>query len=241
MSGYGTDQQLLYYQHRGFSYSPGLVILLFHPNDVENNSNKVQYWYNKPRFRLVDGTPTLEAHPVPEPRLEQRVTKSLAGRTFFFARLYRAGWILANRARILAARLRTRFQGGRAESGASDLAGSDNDDLQLTGRLILTLHSEVGRQGAALVVVSVPTEDARLREYLKTTLEPQGIPYLPLDDAFAATSAAVTFEHDGHWNTSGHRVAAAAIERFLIERGILGGALATGAELDAEPQSKPSP
>lgn len=201
------------------------MLLLFHPNDVDNN-HRIQYWHSKPFFRLVGGTPLLAGYPVPEATLEQRVTKTLVSRTYSFARLYRAAWILAARARILAGRARSLVRGGGVGSVSSDPRDKGNDDLKLTGSLLLAFYSEVERRGAKLVVVSVPTEEARIREFLKSTLEPHGIPYLALDEAFAASAQSVRFEQDRHWNAMGHRVAAAVIERLLLEMGILGGALA---------------
>ena len=48
----------------------------------------------------------------------------------------------------------------------------------------------------------------------------QDIPYLPLDAQFGSTTAQVTFPVDGHWNVEGHRVAACAIDTFLLKLGV---------------------
>src|SRR4030095_12115366 len=37
VSGYSTDQELLYLQHQGMVFAPDVVLLLFHPNDFEGN------------------------------------------------------------------------------------------------------------------------------------------------------------------------------------------------------------
>ncbi len=54
VSGYGTDQQLLFLRERGLEYQPDVVLLLFSKNDFQNNISKEQYWYYKPIFVLKE-------------------------------------------------------------------------------------------------------------------------------------------------------------------------------------------
>ena len=69
MSGYSTDQELLYYQYEGKKYCPDLTILMFHENDVWLNTQSVvpgDFPYNKPLFILKDGELELTNIPVPK-------------------------------------------------------------------------------------------------------------------------------------------------------------------------------
>jgi len=69
MSGYSTDQELLFYQFEGKKYCPDLTILMFHENDVWLNTQGVvpgDFPYNKPLFILEDGELRLTNVPVPE-------------------------------------------------------------------------------------------------------------------------------------------------------------------------------
>src|SRR5947207_3890326 len=69
VSGYGTDQELLWFRSEGVRYRPDLVIILMCGNDDdENNSDLVYNVYHKPRFRQTgNGGLSLTGIPVPEP------------------------------------------------------------------------------------------------------------------------------------------------------------------------------
>ncbi len=66
VSGWGTDQQLLYLEQEGFSYQPDVVVLAFFVfNDPANNASPFQYGLHKPVLREGDLAP--RNVPVPPP------------------------------------------------------------------------------------------------------------------------------------------------------------------------------
>ncbi len=66
VSGWGTDQELLYLESEGLRYSPDLVVLAFFLyNDPDNIRHSVQYGLQKPLF--ADTNLTLVNVPVPKP------------------------------------------------------------------------------------------------------------------------------------------------------------------------------
>lgn len=66
VSGWGTDQQLLFLREEGWKYEPDVVVVAFFiGNDIDNNMAVNQYHLNKPVF--VDSQLTLENTPVPKP------------------------------------------------------------------------------------------------------------------------------------------------------------------------------
>ncbi|MDQ7782809.1 MAG: SGNH/GDSL hydrolase family protein [Desulfomonilaceae bacterium] len=76
--GYGTDQELLFYQSEGYKYDPDLVIVMFYENDViDNVTRRENYGKFKPLFRIRDNRPVLEERPVPE-ESRSRVPESSA-------------------------------------------------------------------------------------------------------------------------------------------------------------------
>ncbi len=205
VSGYGTDQQFLYLKDRGLQYQPDVVLLLFGPNDVENNQSIEEYIHNKARFELVEGELVLTNYPVPKPYLRQRIALYFVTETYFLARLYHLSNFIENQ-----------FRAGEASANNDDLRA----DYELTRALLLALNDLTEQNGAQLIVVSSPMGQ-RLRDLLNTTLQPAGVPYLPLDETFSKIpESAITFEHDTHWNPTGHKIAAAAIEEFLLEVGV---------------------
>lgn len=213
VSGYGTDQELLYYKHRGSKYQPDVVLVLFHPNDVRNVNRSTMYWHNKPKFELVNGALQLTGHPVPKPSIKQRLDRFFLGNTYFLSRLYRplksTYWSFK------------RLLRGNKGGGDSNVAHPH----ALTGALFQELQKATKENGSHLVVVSCPGEEEQGGEeaiqYLTDVLSTAGIPYLSLDQAFEGKGKATRFEHDRHWNVAGHRLAAEAIDSFLTEAGIL--------------------
>lgn len=68
VAGWGTDQELLFFQNEGKKYSPDLTILMFYQNDLSyNNEPKDWGMYYKPLFKQVGGELVLTNVPVPRP------------------------------------------------------------------------------------------------------------------------------------------------------------------------------
>jgi lysophospholipase L1-like esterase len=66
VSGYGTDQELLYYTEEGYRYDHDLVVLLFYVNDVSELSSSISYRYPKPFFTPDADPLTVINVPVPK-------------------------------------------------------------------------------------------------------------------------------------------------------------------------------
>jgi hypothetical protein len=205
VSGYGTDQDLLYMRTAGVAFRPDVVLLLFHENDLENNARSEEYWYSKPYFTLGD---TLSLHnvPVPTPSLRQRCNRFFYGRTYLLGRVYAALGRLTHEAR-------------RPSWSQSAVSSGPGESEALTGALIERLDRECAGHGARLVVVAVPGAPPVTR-WLSGVCAALSIPFFSLDAAFSEADTALTFEHDGHWTREGHRVAAWAIAAFLEESGV---------------------
>ncbi len=68
VSGYSTDQELLFFQEEGKKYKPELTILMFCENDITYNNQPKDWGMNyKPLFKLKDGQLVLTNVPVPMP------------------------------------------------------------------------------------------------------------------------------------------------------------------------------
>jgi len=66
--GYGHDQMLLYLEEEGVRYHPDLVVLGFHPFDMERNILSFRD-FAKPRFEVTGGQLVLTNTPVPTPEV----------------------------------------------------------------------------------------------------------------------------------------------------------------------------
>ncbi len=72
VTGYGTDQQLLWLAEEGIRYSPDVVVVSFFGNDLDEISFSVYYGYPKPYFVLENNKPALRNIPVPDTRETRR-------------------------------------------------------------------------------------------------------------------------------------------------------------------------
>jgi hypothetical protein len=123
----------------------------------------------------------------------------------------------------------------------------------LTRHLVLELAREVRADGAKFVVVTIPSrvqvitplrevaallyagdpavkaflaEQSRPQKRFRTLAKKSGIPTLDLAPAVddSTNGAVYYYPSVAHWNEEGHRVAARAIERFLLESRLLAAA-----------------
>jgi hypothetical protein len=220
VSGYGTDQEYLYYRDRGHLHGAELVMLLFSGNDVANSAAPVQYWHNKPMFVLEDDRLVIANVPVPPPTIGQDVANWIARNTYFLrmASQVGAGWLAAQRAPDPPAQLSAAAAAKDPHAANARLAALSSDEQRVVG-LLIALADEVQRHGARLVVIQPPGDvplfdDPRLAD--------AGIVVLPLTGVFDAASERAVFEHDPHWTAEGHRLVAEFVEEFMIEHGLFG-------------------
>ena len=204
VSGYGTDQHLLYLERRGARFAPDVVLLLFDNSDFENNSSRVQYWHHKPFFALDGDRIRLKNQPVPRPTLKQRLDRFFVGKTYLLSRLYK---------QTLRRPLEWGQPDDRVDRGSY---GSIEYKELMAERLLDEMHARCRALEARFVLVSGPMLPVA-RELLQAWSQRTGVPYLALDASMAAASPMLPLEfpHDPHWSPAGHAVVAGAIEEFL--------------------------
>lgn len=222
VSGYGTDQQLLFLERRGLDFRPDVVVLQLHPNDVEDAASERRYGYPKPSFQL-DPEARLTLHGVPVPRLSWawRVQRRLGQSSYLFNRLRALEPLFEPRAASVPVGAAGFMMGA---AGAAPGAGERVDagpDLALTHALLRRMASDCREDGIRFFVVSTPSP-RELTDALARMLAGLGVPYRSLDGALRRRPREeVKFPHDPHWNARGHHIAADAVEEFLVEQSVL--------------------
>jgi hypothetical protein len=197
VSGYGTDQQLLYLREAGAEYRPDVVLLLFYLNDFTNNRASAQYYTNKPYFLSSDsGGLDLRNVPVPPPSVSQRLARWIGG-TYVWGRALQGATGVLQRI--------------RADGTASPA------EPTVTLRLLREVDRTTRELGARFALVSVPMRDDARKDALRREAAESGFSFLSLDSAFAAAGTGLTFPENGHWTAHGHAVAADAMEGLLLE------------------------
>ena len=163
VSGYGTAQELLTFQHRAAAYSPDVTVLAFYAgNDVRNNSKELEPFKLRPFFNIQDGHLVLDSSFLSDREYLSLKSDFDKKKILFDLRTFQ-----------LLRKLRSalgRRDGGQAspEHDAAIEAGLDGnvflppttkpwkDAWQITERLIAAIRDEVVARGGRFVVVLLP-------------------------------------------------------------------------------------
>jgi len=217
VSGYGTDQELLFYRRLGTRFEVDDVVLVFTPyNDVSNNLASRQYDHEKPYFTLQSGQLSLhDGHVIDwvwrdwaeDVRVSSRILNLIDSA------------LLQIRNRVLQT---TASMAGVAEARddvrrPGDVTARDREGVELTRALIRTLRDEARAHGADFWVVFVPykphiladaPENHPLVPLLAAALSADGIRYYePYPFFLAASRAGQSLFNplDNHFSAAGHR------------------------------------
>jgi hypothetical protein len=212
----GTANQLALFEKEGHRYAPDIVVECFCPaND---------FWDN-----VISGLYTLEngelvKHPAPYtgPRRIQKFVNLIPGYTTFFAKSH-----LLNLIKYRIAALHT----NRLVSNASKPSGGRKTGetlYELTIRLTAALDAACRRRNSRLVMMIIPPPEAGELPVWTAGLiahcGDSGIPCLDLEPGFRAFSERriqTAFPIDGHWNATGHELAAQTLYDFLVAGSLL--------------------
>lgn len=96
--GYGTVQELLFFQKEGKKYRPDLTLLMFYDNDIWDNTQPTgREGILRPFYKLVDNRPTLMNFPTPPPySLNKRALNANRQRKNTTALTKVKGWLTAH-------------------------------------------------------------------------------------------------------------------------------------------------
>lgn len=237
VGGYGTGQQLLTWRHVASSFKPGLVILAIYPgNDFTDNEPTPRK--DRPVFRLGDDG-QLDLDNGFRQHAATRWRLSPLGQFVESA-------INHNRLLQLLNEVKNRFAAQSTaarpslSSAPSPSPTASEDAWLITDALIGQLNREVSAQGARLLVVSTsspeqvwprphqrPSDPFAQERRLETLLAARRIPYLALgpilqrqvdEQGLILHGFVGQAPGEGHWNRTGHRLAAAAIEPWLCRQ-----------------------
>jgi hypothetical protein len=205
VSGYSTDQEYLYLKDRGWAFRPDVVLLLMYENDFLGNVESLHTGYFKPCFVVNEGRLELTNVPVPTQNWRQRLEIVILGKTYLFQKMYLGGRTFLAQ---IAARWAPNSEGGFRQR-----------QLQITPRLLQALNELCRDKQSTLVIASFGL-DPEQTDCVKAVCASQTIPLLLLDPALTAGRESITFPNNPHWNATGHRLAADALDAFLRQQGI---------------------
>jgi hypothetical protein len=211
VSGYSTDQELLWYREEGVKYDVDLVILVLTGNDIGDVYRPlVSNIYYKPRFLLEDGGLTLVGYPVPQPsglgRFVYQLSQQSALAYLSIQRYFD---------------LRTMLAAGREST-----AHASGVPFALTIALLDEIQASAHSHGARLLIVATnhwwnsPSQSTY--SDLVTALSGHGFPVLDVEATLGFDRESMLIPDDGHWNKAGHAFVAAQIGDTIMAQELLG-------------------
>jgi lysophospholipase L1-like esterase len=219
VSGYSTDQELLWYGNEGVKYETDLVILVLAGNDVgDNDRDIVSTIYYKPRFELEDGQLVLIGTPVPQTGPWGRFVYSLTQRSAL-------GYFLVQRYFDLVAL----YHNSRVSPDRTELPGSgvnaEADTFRLTIALLDEMRNVAESRNAKFLIVATdrwwdgPAEETY--DHFIQVIQEEGFLVLNVESMPGFNEEEMLIPDDGHWNQSGHKFVAEQIKGLVEKRKLI--------------------
>jgi hypothetical protein len=220
VSGYSTDQELLWDRDEGVKYDVDLVLLVLTGNDIGDvHQSLVSNIYYKPRYVLEDGRLTLEGYPVPQ-------TSRLGRFVYRFCQHSSLAYLSVQRFFDLRAMLAA----GLERSAHASTAVSDGEPAEqpfaLTIALLNDMRASVRAQGARFLIVATDhwwnNPSPATYSDLVTALTSQAFPVLDVEAMPGFDRESMLIPGDGHWNEAGHAFVAEQVADAIAAQALLG-------------------
>lgn len=213
VSGYSTDQELLWYENEGTKYETDLVILVLTGNDVGDNERQlVNTIYYKPRFVLQDGQLALVGTPVPQTSPQGKFIYSLSQRsalTYFLVQRYFD-------LRSFIGKMKAKSDQSNSQAAG---VGVEIEPFELTIALLDEIRTIAESRNAKFMIVATdnwwnsPSEDTY--DDLLTAMRKNGFLVLDVESVPGFDTEKMTIPNDGHWNQSGNEFVAKEVEALI--------------------------
>jgi hypothetical protein len=219
VSGYSTDQELLWYQNEGIKYDTDLVILELAGNDVDDNDQQlVNHIYYKPKFVLEEGRLIPTGYPVPKTSPQGRFIYSLSQNSalaFFLVQRYFDFRSFYHQMKV---------NSDHASSPVSGLS-TEKEDFKLTIALLDEMRNIAKSRNAKFMIVATDrwwdSPPGETYEDFINTLQTEGFLVLDVESMPGFDPEVMLIPNDGHWNQAGHEFVAKEIKAFIASHQLL--------------------
>ena len=213
VSGYSTDQELLWFRSEGIKYDPDLVILVFAGNDIgDNDQQLVNTIYYKPQFVIEEGNLILRNYPVPRTSPQVKFIYSLSQRSALFYFLVQRYFDLLSV-----------YRNFRVNSDSVNYSVSRINSAREPFGTTITLFHEISNvaelMGAKFMIVATdrwwnsPSGET-YKDFIEA-LHFEGFLVLDVESMPGFDPGEMLIPDDGHWSPGGHRFVAKKIKNFI--------------------------
>ena len=213
ISGYSTDQELLWYKNEGIKYETDLVILVIAGNDVGDNEQQlVSTIYYKPKFVIADGELVLTGYPVPETSAQGKFIYSLSQRSAF------AFFLVQRYFDLISLYGQTKVNSAQASPPRSDV-NAEREPFELTTALVDEIRKIAESRKAKFMIVTTERwwnyRSEETYEDFITTLQGKGFLVLDVESMPGFDPEVMVIPDDGHWSRDGHEFVSDQIREFI--------------------------
>ena len=221
VSGYSTDQELLWYKNEGIKYETDLVILVLAGNDVGDNDRQlVNTIYYKPKFVIEEGQLIPTGYPVPKTSPQGRVVYSLSQRSSL------AYFLVQRYFDLLSLYRKIRVNSDQESSPVSGISAK-SEPFKLTIALIDEMRDIAESRKAKFMIVTTDrwwnSPSRETYEDFINALRTEGFLVLDVESMPGFSSEEMLIPNDGHWNQSGHEFVAEKIKAHIETHQLLYG------------------
>ena len=214
VSGYSTDQELLWFRSEGIKYETDLVILGFTGNDIGHNQQQlVNTIYYKPRFEKKEGHLIPTGYPVPRTSPQGRATYFLSQRSAL------AYLIVQRFFDVLSFYTNSGVNSDNETSSVSGLRSAP-EPFGLTIALLDEMRNIAESKEAKFMIVATDrwwnSPSGETYKDFIDTLRTEGFLVLDVESMPGFNPGEMLIPDDGHWSKAGHEFVAERI-RDLIE------------------------
>jgi lysophospholipase L1-like esterase len=213
VSGYGTDQELLWLRTEGVKYEFDLLLLAMAGNDIGDNSRQLLHSiYYKPQFVNDGGELVLHGYPAPQTSAQGRLAYSLSQRSALAFFLIQRYFDLQSVYRDV------RGDSTRAEASAPG-SEPDSGPFDLTIDLLAEMKKIAEAKDVPFAIVATQRwwnapSGASYQDFL-TALQAEGYRVLDVETAPGFDAETMVIAEDGHWNAAGHAFVARQIQDLI--------------------------
>lgn len=213
VSGYSTDQELLWYKNEGIKYETDLVIVQLSGNDVSDNTRQlVSTIYYKPEFVLEGDQLVSIGYPVPKTSPRGRFVYSLSQRSAL------AYFLIQRYFDLLSLHNKSKDNSSQINTPVSDVQ-AEKEDFKLTIALLDQIKKLAESRKAKFMIVATDrwwdSPPGETYTDFIDTLQTEGFLVLDVESMPGFDSQTMLIPNDGHWNQAGHKFVAEQIQAFI--------------------------
>ena len=230
VSGYSTDQELLWMQTEGTKYDIDLIILVFAGNDIGDNLRQiVNTIYYKPQFIEKDGDLVLTGNPVPRASVKERTLYFASQRSalvFFLVQRWFDLQLSYNKLKSNEDNLEATDQREpQSSTGIAAVESGPEEPFELTIDLLDEIRNFAVAKEAGFIIVATDRwwnhpSGAAYSDFI-TSLEAHEFLVLDVEAMSGFDPEQMDIADDGHWNKLGHEFVAEKIGEAIADHHLL--------------------